>query len=161
MGIITPKPGPKSFTVALMKELESIVLQNDTVVVKDVHARLVARQARFHAIPVHVPLRLGKSSIRLKPIQKHPILSILEKTDGEFMQLAVHTRDGLGKADEKTLVHWLRKDRLRIITSVIIIDTARHIKGFVASMKSQETPLGKNVTAASTDDILRAWEDMA
>jgi hypothetical protein len=160
MGAVTPKPGAKSFTVALMKEITSCFRQNNTVVIKDIHAKLVARQARLHATPVHVPLRLGKRSIRLEQLPKHTALTKFDKTDGQVLQIAVHTRDDLEKVDEKKLVQWLGEDRPRIITSVKIIDTARQIQGFVASMERQDTPLGKTVAAASTDDILRAWESM-
>jgi hypothetical protein len=160
MGAVTPKPGTKSFTVALMKEIVSCYRQNSTVIVKDLHAKLVARQARLHATPVHVPLRLGKRSIRLEQLQKYTALTTRGRIDGQVLQLAVHTRDDLEKVDEKKLVQWLGEDRPQIITSVKIIDTARQIQGFVASMERQETPLGKTVTAASTDDILRAWESM-
>jgi hypothetical protein len=160
MGMVTPKPGPKSFTVALMNEVATSFQESGVAIIKDIQARLVVLQARLHATPVHVPLRAGKRSIRLEKLATGIKPPTFNYCDGESMKLVVQTRDSLDELDEDTLVQWLGEDRPRIITSVKVLDTARHIKSFVQSMEHRDTPLTKSVNALSTDDILKTWETM-
>jgi hypothetical protein len=143
-----------------MREIVASFQQSNSVVVKDIHAKLLARQARLYATPVHVPLRLGKRSIRLERIEQQPSSAASVQSDGHLIQFAVRARDDLGKLDEDILVQWLGEDRPRIITSVKILDTTRHINGFVTSMGKKDIPLAKGITSVSMNEILETWESL-
>lgn len=160
MGMMTPKPGPKSFTVALMKEIKVSFQERNAAVVIDIHGKLVARQAYLHATPVHVPLRSGKRSIRLERIPESTAQSMSDNIGDQAIHVAIHTRDDLGRLDEEALVQWLGEDRPHNITSVKILKMARNVQDFVASMENEKTPLTRSLNALAADNLSNARDKM-
>lgn len=154
MGMVTPEPGPKSFTVALTKEIVKSYEESGFTVIKDVHARLVSRQASLHATPVHVPLRPGKRSIRLERLLVGPSQNVTERPQGAIIPALIHTRDIPGTRGEHLLTRWLGEDKPSIVESVEII------QDFVQAMEKRETPLAKAVTNAAFSKIITAKEDI-
>ncbi|KAI8930877.1 hypothetical protein NX059_011894 [Plenodomus lindquistii] len=161
MGSVTPRPGEKSFTVALIKEAARSLREDGFVIIIDLHARLMDRASRLHATPIHKNLRPGKRSIRLEPLSKSNAVVEAEPYDTPSVSLLLRTRGELEQLNLQEFVQWLGVDRPRDIDSVTIVETTSHIETFVASLKFNTSPLAKAVRKVSRDDVLKAWERIA
>jgi hypothetical protein len=160
MGMTTPKPGEKSFTVALMKEALGLHKESGFVTIKDLHARLMKRTARLHATPIHVNLRAGRRSIRLEPLTAKGSSGTAEDLDTPLISLVLRTREELGRLNLQEFVQWLGVNRPRDVDSVMIVETTSHIQKFVEDFECKKTPLVKAVRDVSLDDIKNAWDNV-
>ncbi|KAF2184806.1 hypothetical protein K469DRAFT_688414 [Zopfia rhizophila CBS 207.26] len=161
MGMMTPMPGERSFTVALIKEILASYKETGVVLVKDVHTQLVKRKARLHATPIHINLRPGKRSIQLERLPDKNTSKDNTTLHGPYIPLVLKTKEDIGRLNIDSFVRWLGEDRPRDILSVQVLETTSHIQGFVRSVDTKGTPLAKAVNDTALDSIMKAWDNVS
>lgn len=67
----TPGPGPRSFTVAMIKFMEEYIKEKSCVEISELHASLVNERAALYTTPFHVYIRAGATS-RTVVLEKLP-----------------------------------------------------------------------------------------
>ncbi|KAF4629756.1 hypothetical protein G7Y89_g8388 [Cudoniella acicularis] len=161
MGVQTPMPGKKSFTMALIRELVAGFEKERCVTISDLHRRLVAREAELLATPFYMKLGHDYNSIRLERFCNNPSPNFGDGVGSLSFQLLIKTRTQLDKSNLDEITQWLGENIPSTVDTVqvdSILQTTACIQNFVEEARQSTQPLTKGLNGPVVEDILDVWD---
>jgi hypothetical protein len=161
MNLQTPLPDSKSFTKALVKELETLLNGGEEITVLQVFKNLVHRDAGLAQTPVHFGLEGKKGTIRLDPFRMYT--ATVSKKEASSLTIQVSLQDPLTDPKAlKDLIDWLRDCAPRTVLALSVdrvMLTAGFIQQFVEEGSLARGPLRPNAfPTTAKNEIRAAWE---
>jgi hypothetical protein len=161
----TPGPGPKSFTVAMIKKMEDHLRQHGQIMISKLHTDLAHRKADLYTTPIHVFLRQNASgrSITLENMKK--IRRETAKPWAAAVNLTIRTTEPLTKARMDVIIQWLREEAARAGVSSLhvekVIETNANVRKFVTeTLPKENNPIVRSLDLPVLDQIGQAWRDL-
>ncbi|RAH47764.1 uncharacterized protein BO95DRAFT_512912 [Aspergillus brunneoviolaceus CBS 621.78] len=161
MGMETLGPGRRSFTVALMKEMQGLLDATGAVAITDLHARLAHRDANLFATPFYVNLRSGARTIRLGRLAPVHGREDIDMVEGSVLQLLIQTKEQLDGSSVGQIAEWLETDMPRTIARLEVLDTSTKIDRFVEGIRQEKHAFPQELTDVGRRDIMEAWNKVA
>jgi hypothetical protein len=162
MGMETPMPGHRSFTMALIRELTTGFKKEGFVIVSDLHRRLVARETELWATPFYMKLGHEQKSIRLERLCESTSLDMVDDANGVSFQLLVKTRAQLDQSNLDEITRWLGENRPPTVATLHVenvLKITNCIHNFIEDVRKGNQPLTKTLNEPVIGDILGAWEN--
>jgi hypothetical protein len=161
MGMQTPMPGDRSFTTALIRELELLKGLKQPITLPKLQSALVNRKAQLWATPIYIPLRPGRREIRFQPVPSQHQVAAKSETEDAFFKLIVNVKRELSLANLDEMVQWLGTDMPKIVTRVRVdtmLDMTATIHDFVTSSTRENDALRNSLEGPAFEEVLRAWD---
>jgi hypothetical protein len=162
MGVETPMPGNKSFTMALVRELDAGFKKEQRILVSDLHRRLVSREAELWATPFYVKLGREQSSISLERLADSTSPSFSSDSKGSSFQLLINIQAQLDKANLDEIARWLGENTPSTVTTLHVakvIETTTTIQNLVEEVRHGNPPLTQGIQEPVIDNVLQAWDE--
>lgn len=158
MGMKTPKPGAKSFTNTLIREMKQAVENDGFVVIKDLHGPLCDRRRGLFATPVHITIKAGHRPLRLEPI----VASSKEQADvvraASILHLVVSIKDGLTRDSAGKVSEWLGTDIPHVVSGLKVLEDTEHIECVVQEVDKRQNGYAEKLDLSARTEVLEAWE---
>lgn len=166
MGVQAPPPGPKSFTNALIQELQRSADSPGGITISELHRRLCQKSTGLLQTPFHVDLGPGtRKSIRLRPL-KPRALEDIDAAEGTQLTLQVTLRDIINKTAIPLIVQWLKHDAPPIVSRMTvenIISKSEKVQQFIFEPSPQASSAlsMESFELSAKKKILEAWTTFA
>ncbi|KAI1088282.1 hypothetical protein F5B19DRAFT_472144 [Rostrohypoxylon terebratum] len=158
MGMTTPPPGDKSFTMIFLKEVRETMAREGMVKIKDLHGRLSNRQKGLFAQPVHTTLKEGRPSIVLKPLSVTGTKDTQQKESQFVLELLVHLEEELNSKHAYQIGQWLQTNLPHTVSGLDVIDRTKKIQKAVQDVEKNQKPYLECVNLVSKEQIIDAWK---
>lgn len=158
MGQKTAPPGPDSFTVALIREMEEAIARDGYVDMNQTQRRLSHRERKLIATPVHITLA-NRSAIRLtpRPTGSEDIVSTQQAHSSLHLQLQVQVKHEITESNIGQFKDWLTSRIPDTVFGLNVIRTTEHVQSVVADLQKGSKAFVKEVDAASKDECISSW----
>lgn len=164
-GVRTPLAGPRSFTTALIKEMQSAISGSGSITVSSLHARLCSRGANLVETPIHVKLKSGQ---RERSIKLQPMLDILDASSylGSTASFDLHVslQQPLQMHHLDEIAGWLKHDTPNIVRGLSvmnILEKTSQMQQEMANIQRGASSMSRSISVTVQEDILNAWDDIA
>ncbi|KAK4205083.1 hypothetical protein QBC40DRAFT_65783 [Triangularia verruculosa] len=158
MGVKTPGPGPRSFTTALIKQMEKAIEEKGSVVVQELHFRLCPPSVGLFATPVHIGFH-GEHSIRLEPLAPQSD-STSDEDAKTFLQLLIKINEELSPGCMEKIGRWIGTSEVPRIVSGLKMTLARteRIHHAVQYFRGGQKRFAREINTVDKNEIVTAWE---
>ena len=161
MDSLTPGPGPRSFTTALMREIKNHLDTDGFIFMDQLHSSLAARDRRLFATPFYSKLGVGgRRSIRLEPLLDGSTPVDLDAES--VIHLSVSARGFLATEDLDSIAQWLNNDTPRFVSALEVekvVLTTKQLQSIIdtSNENTGARPVLSVLDDNSQTDILTAW----
>ena len=169
MRLQTPAPGPASFTTALLKEMNEMLVRTNRIVTSQLAHRLVHKRVNLKQTPIHDDMSLGhqgrsirwKSFLETKKVNSQPSDTISQLKLRVAMSVDTENQD----RSLHDLVQWLKIEAPSFVREVaideVLLQTEQLQQIILATdVSNSNSPSGHTPDKAYTQDIVNAWQDV-